>query len=460
MSAAAATLSPQFKARRVQNWMVIGFLYSFFYMSRYNLAAISPELMKFFGWTKVDFGLFETVLPLVYGLSVVINGPVADRIGGRKAFLIGAVGVTIASALMGLTHLLVQIPAVVTGEGHAVTIGTPAVLAFGLSKQALLWGMAILWGVNGYFQSFGALSIVKINAQWFHTSERGRFAAVFGVLIRFGLVLAFSGAPIIATYLPWHWAFWIPGAVVGALFVATLFWVKDTPAEAGLGEYDTGEGPMDPNQKVALGEILKKVFSSRVMWMIALASMMIGVVRRSGIDGWFRVYFDNVHNVNGQALAFQLAAWGIALGGITGGFVMGWMSDTTYGGRRAPVVVLGFVGMTCAMLLFWLSDFLNLGPYSAALILTLTSFFVNGAHGMIGGAASMDFGGRKAAATAAGLFDGMQYLAASFVGVTVGWITTNHGWQWWKVWPLPFAIVGALVMSRLWNTVPKKGGGH
>lgn len=440
-----------FKWRRVQNWMVIGLLYSFFYMSRYNLAAISPELMRHFGWTKVDFGLFETVLPLVYGLSVVINGPIADRIGGKKAFLFGAAGVVIASLLMGLSHLLVVVPAVLEG-GEIVS---PAQLAFGLSKQAVLVGMVIIWGINGYFQSFGALSIVKINAQWFHISERGRFSAVFGILIRLGLVLAFSGAPVIATYLSWYWAFLVPGGIVFILFLATIFFVTDTPAEAGFDDFDTGEGDTS-NERVDVKNVLKKVFSNPVMWLIALSSMMIGVVRRSGIDGWFRVYFGEAHGVAGSDLPFQLAAWGIALGGIVGGFVLGFMSDKTFGGRRAPVVVIGFIGMTLALVLFWLSDAIALGPYSAAILLTIQSFFVNGAHGMIGGAASMDFGGRKAAATAAGLFDGMQYLAASFVGVTVGYITSNYGWQWWKVWPMPFAICGAIVMARLWNVVPGK----
>ena len=87
----------------------------------------------------------------------------------------------------------------------------------------------------------------------------------------------------------------------------------------------------------------------------------------------------------------------------------------------------------------------------AACCLVVLSFCVNGAHGMIGGAASMDFGGRKAAATAAGLFDGMQYLAGAFVGLGVGYITTTWGWGPWHWAPIPFALVGALLMLRIWN---------
>ncbi len=104
---------------------------------------------------------------------------------------------------------------------------------------------------------------------------------------------------------------------------------------------------------------------------------------------------------------------------------------------------------------------MGLGGWGAFAAISLLSFFVNGAHGLIGGAASMDFGGKRGAATAAGLFDGMQYFfAAPFTGLLVGQITTKYGWQVWKLWPIPFAIIGALVMARLWNVKPRRGGAH
>ena len=80
-----------------------------------------------------------------------------------------------------------------------------------------------------------------------------------------------------------------------------------------------------------------------------------------------------------------------------------------------------------------------------------------GVHGMLSGTASMDFGGRKAVATAAGLFDGMQYLAAAITGPVVPLITKN-GWQVWKLWPMPFAVIGAVVMASLWNVRPGRKG--
>src|SRR5258708_26775702 len=43
-----------------------------------------------------------------------------------------------------------------------------------------------------YFQSYGAVSIIKVKAHWFHVRERGVFGAIFGTLISFGVYFAFD----------------------------------------------------------------------------------------------------------------------------------------------------------------------------------------------------------------------------------------------------------------------------
>ncbi|MFT3773409.1 MAG: MFS transporter [Minicystis sp.] len=455
---------PAFRSRRTQNWMVLGLLYAFFYATRYNLSALSGQLCQYFGWTNTQYGVFETMMPFVYGVSVLVNGPIADRVGGKKAFLFGAVGVIAANVLFGLGTLLVLTPAVWSGEGKAAIVATPAVLRYGLESGTAVGIMATLWGINGYFQSFGALSIVKVNAQWFHVRERGTFAGIFGVLIRLGLILSFVGVPFLAGHLPLQWGFWVPAAGVAVLFGLNYFLMENAPADAGFTDLDTGDGTAAGDEKPApLGEILKKVFTSRVAWTIAIGSMMIGFVRRSTVDVWFAKYFANNWLPKGTTLSdywpYQAAAWGIALLGIAGGFAFGMTSDRIFKSRRAPVITIGFSGMAVLLVCLGLAHGSGASPWAMAVVLACLSFFINGAHGMIGGAASMDFGGRKAAATAAGLFDGIQYFtSAPFVGIGMGKVLDLWGWSAWAWVPIPFAIIGALVISTLWNVTPGKRG--
>jgi len=425
--------SAAFRRRRFSNWFPLGITYATFYMGRYNLNVASSEMMHRFGFSKAEFGTIATAGFWTYALAVMFNGPLTDRFGGRRAILVAAAGTAFMNLVIGLLFL--------SGWQTKVMVG-----------------MSLLYAVNQYFQSFGALSIVKVNSHWFHVRERGTFAAVFGVLIRLGLILAFSGVPFILTVLPLRWAFWLPGAFVAVMFAANFLWMRDRPQDAGFEPMDTGEGDVDDGKPAKLGFVLRKVFASRATWLIALCSMMIGMVRRSTVDSWYPKFFTETYMQGGGKLAdflpYQAAAWGIAGLGIAGGFAAGITSDRVYGGRRAPVITFGFIGMAVTLCLLGLSGAVGLGPWMPAVCLAILSFFVNGAHGMVGGAASMDFGGRKAAATAAGMFDGMQYLASSFVGLGMGWVLDHWGWAAWPWVPIPFACAGALLISRLWHVTP------
>lgn len=457
-------LSPEFKTRRTLNWLSVGMLYAFFYTTRYNWTVVSPKIANVLGWGNAQLGVFETMLPIVYAFSVIFNGPIADRIGGKKAFLFGAVGVVLMNLVFGFASLAVVTPAVWEGVKATRHLVTPAVLRGGVSPGLLLSMMAVTWGLNGFFQAFGALSIVKINAHWFHVRERGTFAGVFGVLIRLGLLLAFQGVPLILLVLPWQYTFWIPAACVAVFAIIVATSVHNSPREAGFGEFETGDHSDEGEGPASLGFVVRKIFASRTAWIVALSSMMIGFVRRSHLDAWWPRYLEQYHGASpehfGTYAPYVVATWGIALAGIAGGFVFGILSDRTFGGRRAPVITAGFVGIALVLAASGLSDHAHMGPMAACIALVVLSFCVNGAHGMIGGAASMDFGGKKAAGTAAGLFDGMQYLTAFLVGPGVPLITRRWGWEAWHWAPLPFALIGAVLMATQWNVLPSRKSGH
>jgi OPA family glycerol-3-phosphate transporter-like MFS transporter len=425
-----------FAWRRRQNWIIIGVLYALFMMSRYNYSAISPLLLAAFGWTKQDLSILETAMPFFYGLSVIINAAIVDRIGGRKAYLIGSAGVVAANVAFGAGHWLIG--------------------SFPPRETAYM--MSAVYAVNAYFQSFGAMAIIQINSQWFAPQERGTFSAIFGILIRMGLVFAFSAVPLIAAATTWYWGFWIPAALVAVFAGLDYFFVKDKPEEAGYPAVI----PEDKGQaraRLSAFQLIQAVLSDRNVLIFALSSIMIGFVRRSVVDSWWPLYLKEVIGVSGTSRIAQVMPWGIAVFGILGGFALGPLSDRL--GRRAPVISAGFVGMAVSLVIFYCVGARSLGGWETVLCLSLLSFFVNGVHGVIMGAASMDLGGKHGSASAAGIFDGAQYFfAAPFTGWFVGKIITRFGWDVWKIWPVPFALIGAVLMLFVWNVESNKGGAH
>ena len=134
--------SDAFKRRRLMNWLPLGLTYAFLYMGRYNLNEATSALK---GTTNADFGVIFGAGTFVYGLSFLLNGPLTDLWCGRTTILISAAGSAFANILMGVA---------VWGM-----IERGWELPFGLVGT-----LSVLYSLNMYFQSFGAVSIVKVNS--------------------------------------------------------------------------------------------------------------------------------------------------------------------------------------------------------------------------------------------------------------------------------------------------------
>src|SRR3990167_2274864 len=91
--------SDAFRKRRVFNWLPLGLTYAFLYFGRYNINEATTALGKLVD--NAGFGTIFAVGSWVYGLSFLINGPLTDKLGGRKTILIAALGSSAANLLMG-----------------------------------------------------------------------------------------------------------------------------------------------------------------------------------------------------------------------------------------------------------------------------------------------------------------------------------------------------------------------
>src|SRR5437660_7876093 len=140
--------------------------------------------------------------------------------------------------------------------------------------------------------------------------------------------------------------------MLGLLFVLNYFLVEDSPAKAGLGEYDTGdETAEDAARPATLGFVLRKVFATPVAWIIAGASFCTGIVRQGILDQWSVLYFKEVHGLLPNAAIVQLLqAWLIPVLSIIAGLAAGILSDRAFGSRRGPVIAIAFGGQLLALI--------------------------------------------------------------------------------------------------------------
>src|SRR5437868_14268071 len=92
---------PGFRARRGLNWGVLGLMYASFYMCRYNFRFATPGMEKEFGFDEVSITGILSAWSIAYGFGQLINGLLADRIGGRASMIIGAIGTIVINLVYG-----------------------------------------------------------------------------------------------------------------------------------------------------------------------------------------------------------------------------------------------------------------------------------------------------------------------------------------------------------------------
>ncbi len=432
--------SEAFKKRRLANWIPLGLAYAFLYFGRYNLSAIASELDKSGVLAKSAFNELDGVGQWVYGFAFLINGPLTDRFGGRATMIAATAG----SAVMNIAMAIV-FQRSTAGELDAE----------GLKSSLLLFN-----AINMYFQSFGAVSIVKVNAPWFHVRERGVLGGLFGILISLGLYFSYDWSLEIYRKLGASMAFWIPAGVIGACLVMALVLVRDTPGHAGFPDFNTGDASSGQVGRLSFGEVARRMFSQRVIWIIVGIEFCSGFLRQAVMKQG-RLYLGAIEGRE----SFFYANWGMLMcvAGILGGVFAGFISDHVFSSRRGPVSSVLYAGM----LLGAVAAYFLLGEPSLGWSVVFMSLCVIGVHGMLSGTASMDFGGTKNAGLVTGIIDGFVYLGggaqAFLYGMKLPKGDAAADPQNWTVWPgamLPVAVVGLILCATIWNAKPKSSGAH
>ena len=546
----------------------MGLTYAFLYMGRYNLTVSKNALGDLM--TKADFGTIFAAGTITYAFSFLINGPLTDKIGGKKAILISAGGAAVMNVLLGLlTYLL---------------------LTTEMQFNLVLW-FSLIYAGNMYFQSYGAVSIVKVNSNWFHIRERGVFGGIFGILISLGLYFAFDWGQLIveATQAtPGHlnifqklfrnllaingssgidqtwWVFWVPALILGIFLILETFLLRDNPSGAGFEDFDTGDASSGEMDKVFnLKEILVKILTNKIIITIAIIEFCSGIMR-NGIMHWYLIFTNDMGYVSDF---FVKVNWGLLLmlAGVFGGIFAGVISDKIFGSRRGPVAALLYGLMLISTIAMWplvtstndqvkngfeviveknlvdkykdahqidlahirarieqnyqiksvdstanqvtwevytpdrkkmiatkiqgiqLAEYERYNKYKGenellrvevkdvakvlgapsdnksywlGFIVVFMSLCVIGVHGMLSGTSTMDFGGRRAAATAVGMIDGFVYLGTGVQSLSLGFLTTQS-WNYWPPFLIPFAIIGLILSIRIWYAFPHaKRKGH
>ena len=430
---------PGFRARRGLNWVSLGLLYASYYMCRYNFRFATPGMIAEFKFTQTQISDMLAIWSLAYGTGQLINGLLSDRIGGRRSMLIGALGTIIVNLFFG----------------------------FG-SFAGTFMTFSLIWLINGYMQSFGAPGMVKINAAWFHRTERGTFAGIFGFMIQLGqmsmswlapLILAgFTIGTLVVAQGEWRWLFRIPPLFTVAAALLVYFVAKPSPDDAGYPGVIQDELDNSAGVTVSIAESFKRIFTHPLVWFYAVAYACTGAVRQSS-DQIAVLYFQDQLGFDMKKNIPHSASLTLALMpmvAVAGSLLSGWVSDKFFRGHRSPVAMFLYfleaivIAIAAFILLKGMVGPTPAGILLGCVILVMISFTANSTHSIVGAAAPMDIGGKKMAGFAAGVIDSFQYyggaLSLFITGRVLDATKAQYGSTFWSVIMSVFGVIGGLTM--------------
>ena len=399
--------------------------YACFYLCRVNISIAMPGIMGEFGITKTERGMVLTALLSAYAIGQFINGQLGDRFGARKIIALGVLG----SVAMNLI--------------------------FGFNTGVLI-SMILIWGLNGYFQSMGWSLSVKTVANWFPSKMRGKISGILGTSYQIGNAASWVLAGFVIGLFGWRYGFWVPSLI---FLLVGVFWYirsRNAPEEVGLPtieEEENGIAVASVKKDKHLGfkyTISQTLFNPRV-WVVGLGLLFLNIVRY-GFLSWAPTYLFEVQKATISAAAYNTVA--IPIAGSLGAIFAGYLSDKFFKSRRAPIAVLMLLTLS---LFSWIYPQIPSGDWMSSLIvLVIIGFMTYGPHVLMVTAMPMDYGTRKAAASATGFIDGLGYVGAAITGVGSGWLIDNFGWNaafnFWVV----SGVICAILMALLWNYRPSR----
>jgi OPA family glycerol-3-phosphate transporter-like MFS transporter len=410
-------------------------MYASYYMCRYNFRFATPGMVEEFHFNKFQITSILAWWSVAYGFGQLINGLLTDRIGGRAAMLIGAAGTITINLIYGFSS----------------SVGT-------FSTFALIWLM------NGYFQSFGAPGMIKINAAWFNRTERGTFAGIFGFMIQMGQVAINNLAPVILAGFTlgafvlakddWRWLFRIPPIFTAVMAVLVALIPKESPEAAGhpgLIHDELSAG--DTSTRAGIKESFVTIFKHPLVWFYAAAYACTGAVRNSSDQLSILYFVEQLHlDMSKKPAAVFWTMNLMPMVAVFGSLASGIISDKFFKGHRSPVAMGLYFGQTAVILIA--AGIIHtgiVGPtpsgiFLGCLFLILISLTVNSTHSLVGAAAPMDIGGRKMAGFASGVIDSFQYFGTAIALPAIGWLLDKYGWGIWYPTMAGFGVLGGCAM--------------
>lgn len=299
--------------RRWLAWGALGVVFLLVNIHRLSTAVLSEQLTADFGITAAQLGTLHASFFIIYALTQVPTGVLADRYGPRYVGSGGAFVLSIGA--LGF----------VASNGY--------VAAF-LSRALIGLGSSVIF-----------VTILRFCANWYRTDEFGTMTGLTAGIAGLGAIFATTPLAVAIDRVGWRptlTALGVLGFVGGAL---VFLLARKSPANAGLEPID--DVPEQPSVTLReTGAYLTELVGDLDQWLLSIVFFATNGTVLTVIGLWGVPYLVVVYDVSvTTASTYTLLG---SVGILVGGPAVGWVSDRL--GRRILPMIAGLGSFLLALL--------------------------------------------------------------------------------------------------------------
>ncbi|MEM7433132.1 MAG: MFS transporter [Pseudomonadota bacterium] len=369
----------ELRRRKWQVFFAITFGYGFYYVCRLSINVAKPLMDEAGVFDAAELGLIGSALYFSYAFGKLTNGVLADHVNQRRFMATGMFVSALANLFLGFT--------------------------------TIFWVFILLWGINGWFQSFGAASSVRSISNWYAGEERGSIYGMWASSHNIGEAVTFVGTAIVVSYFGWMWGFRASGIVCLLASFYMLMHVHERPAAYGLPSPRTQQGETGFK---ALRQMQLEVIKTPAVWIVALASASFYITRYA-VNSW-GIYF--LQDARGYSTIEASSIVSVnAIAGIFGTFFSGILSDRLFQRRRnIPSLVFGVVYAFAT----WLFFFGPANKWAEITAMVLFGLALGALMVYLGGLIAVDICRKEVSGAALGVVGVASYIGAGVQDIISG----------------------------------------
>lgn len=409
-----------FRAGAAKLFFLCFLAYMFSYFGRYNLSTCLDSMVSE-GIVTEQFGaLISSAFLICYGIGQFVNGRLTMRISPKIMIAAGLFGSGICNILMSFSAPGLSVP------------------------------IAVIWGLNGYFNAMLWSPIIRIFSEWMNENERARAGAHISPSIPFGMLTCYLITFLVLKFSEWRNVFLVCGTL---LCVGAAIWLVGT---FGLRKYIFSATESFRLQKEALtsdapekGNALSlAVFISTGLIVLVFASFFNGALKDAVISWVPQYLIDTFGFVPSNA---SLVSTLLPLFSIAGPYFAIWMNKKFFDNECATVGVLYGISAVCTIGMFLLG---KNSPIPAVILMATSMACMWGVNSMLLTFVPYHFSASGISSAVTGTLNCIIFLGSSTSTYVYRALASGAVWDttvlvWFGIGTV--SCVSCLVFAKIWK---------